>query len=283
MVNLFLFDDYRHYLRAFYADQKQRRRGFSFRGFAKQAGLASPNYLKLVIEGERRITDKSLPQFLRGLKLSAEEESYFRCLVSFQESKDQRERQNSKIELDKLRSFNMRRVSELEEPRMDYLRSWHHMAVRELVTLEGFSPDPQYVAKALKGRISPAQATESLELLLKLGLLKVVDGKYLQSEPLLTAGDDATNKKIAPLVQNIYRQMSDLAMETLSEDAVEQREMSGLTIAVPLARLGEIKSAIKRFRRELNQSFSCDEKNGAVYYLAVQFFPLTAIGEQCEK
>jgi uncharacterized protein (TIGR02147 family) len=283
VVNLFVFEDYRAFLRAYYVEQKNRNKGFSFRLFARHAGLASPNYLKLVIEGNRRITDKSLPNFVKGLRLSKEEEGYFKALVAYQEAKDTDTRENSKDELARLRARNLKRVAELEETRADYLKHWYHLAVRELVTLDGFKPCPAWISSMLRHRITEEQAKESLELLLKLGFVKVQHGVYVLAEPLLTSGDEISNRRVAGLIQNIHRQMSDLAMKTMEEEAKEWRELNGLTLAVPLSKVPEIKNAIKRFSRELNQTFSSEEANEAVYYLAVQFFPLTTLGERREK
>lgn len=280
MVNLFVFEDYREYLRAFYVEQKNRNRGFSFRLFARHAGLASPNYLKLVIEGTRRITDKSLPQFVRGLRLSQEEASYFRALVSHQEAKDAQEREVTASELLKLRARNLKRAAELHSSRMDYLRDWYHMVVRELVTLSDFRPDGGWISRRLRGRISAEQAAASLALLLKLGFVREEEGTYFQSEPLLTSGDEVSDKQVAGLIQNIHRQMSEIVMGSMAEEKKEWREVNSLTIAVPLSRVGELKNCIKRFRKELNQTFSGEEKNEAVYYFAVQLFPLTTLGER---
>jgi uncharacterized protein (TIGR02147 family) len=283
MVNLFVFEDYRAYLRAFYADQKARKRGFSFRGFAKTAGLASPNYLKLVIEGERRITDKSLPQFVKGLKLTSEEACYFRALVAHHEAKDVLLQKQSRSELERLRVLNLRREEELQEPRMDYLRHWHHMVVRELVTLSDFEPNSKWIVDRMKNRITEDQAKDSLDLLLKLGLIENQDGRFVQADPLISTGDDSQNKQLVSLIHNIHKQMSDLGMQTMAQESSEWREMSGLSIAVPLSKVPEIRTAIRRFRRELNQCFSSSQKNEAVYYFAVQFFPVTKLVEPLVK
>ena len=53
---VFDYLDYRAFLRDHYLDKKQRQ-GLSFRGFSKRAGLKSPNYLKLVIDGQRNLTE----------------------------------------------------------------------------------------------------------------------------------------------------------------------------------------------------------------------------------
>ena len=50
---MFRYLDYRTFLADFYAAKKKR--GFSFRAFSRAAGLGAPNYLKLVISGERNL------------------------------------------------------------------------------------------------------------------------------------------------------------------------------------------------------------------------------------
>ena len=79
--NLFDYFDYREYLHDFYQFHKKRNSSYSYRLFARKAKLGSPNYLKLVVDGKRRITDRTLCQFARGLGLNQDEEKYFRELV----------------------------------------------------------------------------------------------------------------------------------------------------------------------------------------------------------
>ena len=271
-MNIFEYRDYRDFLRDYYSEQKQRNKGYSYRLFARHAALASPNYLKLVIEGSRRITDKSLPHFVKGLKLNAQEEQYFRAMVNFQESTDADDRKSSLSEIKKLAAKNQMRVLELTEARNEILKSWHHWAVREMVLLADFSDDPQWIADKLRGLITASQAKESMELLLRLGFIKRQAGKYVLSEPLISTSDEV----LSPLLQNLHRQFSDLAMKTMASQPVAVREMSGLTLAVPKSAVSEIKAAIKKFRREINQTFSTEAKNEVVYHLSVHFFPLTS-------
>ncbi len=83
--NLFDYFDYREYLQDYYQFHKKRNSSYSYRLFARKAKLGSPNYLKLVVDGKRRITDRTLFQFARGLGLNRDEEKYFRELVLYQE------------------------------------------------------------------------------------------------------------------------------------------------------------------------------------------------------
>ncbi len=79
--SLFDYFDYREYLHDYYQFHKRKNSAYSYRLFARKAKLGSPNYLKLVVDGKRRITDRTLYQFARGLGLSRDEEKYFRELV----------------------------------------------------------------------------------------------------------------------------------------------------------------------------------------------------------
>src|SRR5690349_7504160 len=82
-VVVYDFLDYRAYLRAFYEAEKARRPSFSHRLFSRVAGLRSPNFLKLVMDGERNLGDESIPKFVKGLGLGAEEAEFFADLVKF--------------------------------------------------------------------------------------------------------------------------------------------------------------------------------------------------------
>lgn len=79
--NVFSFTNYREFLRARYLELKASDPAFSHRSFAKAAGLGSPNYLKLVIDGARELALKSAKAFARGLRLNPSEADYFVSLV----------------------------------------------------------------------------------------------------------------------------------------------------------------------------------------------------------
>jgi uncharacterized protein (TIGR02147 family) len=91
-VHIFDHLDYRAYLREFYRDQKEQRRPFSFRAFARRAGIRSYNYLQLVMKGERDLSSNMATQFARGCGLEGNEAEYFCELVAFGQAKSADER-----------------------------------------------------------------------------------------------------------------------------------------------------------------------------------------------
>lgn len=276
-LDIFQYGDYRTFLSDFYHREKERNPGFSYRSFARRAGLASPNYLKLVIDGSRPVTEKNLSSFLRGLKLGAAEAEYFRVLVSMKESRDDREKVNLLERMLKLRVKHSGDPLQVDKDRWEILRSWHHWVIREMVLLKDFQPDPQWIAARLGRKITPAQARESLELLQRLKFLETNSGRLRQSDPMITTADEISNL----IIRHIHRQFVELGLVSLFHDAVDVREITGVTLALRNDQIPTFKRMLKEFRRELNRQFSDSAETGAehIYHLEMMFFPVTKTGE----
>ena len=92
-MDIFAFSDYREYLKAYYAEQKSKKPQFSYRFFARLAGLGSASYLRMVIDGERNISPVTINKFARAIKLSKEERIYFETLVLYTQTKSDSEKE----------------------------------------------------------------------------------------------------------------------------------------------------------------------------------------------
>lgn len=278
---IFRYSDYRTYLADFYRREKEQGRSFSYRSFALRAGLSSPNYLKLVIDGKRPVTQKNIGAFLRGTKLAGPAAEYFRALVAIEEGGDEREKISLVDRLLRLRLKHSGDPLQVDKDRWDILRSWHHWAVRELVVLRDFRADPAWISLRLGKKISAAQAKESLELLLRLEFLrKGKGGRLVQSEPLITTSDEISNL----VIRHLHRQFIELGLISLFHDPVSSREMNGLSVALRENEVPLFKKMLKEFRRELNRQFSSAEKIDAdhVYHFQTMFFPVTSVKQEAK-
>jgi len=81
MKKLHAYDNYREYLLDFYNHQKYVVPGYSYQMFSKKAGLHSPNYLKLIIDGKRNLTTTNIQSFALSLNLQGTEVDFFEALV----------------------------------------------------------------------------------------------------------------------------------------------------------------------------------------------------------
>jgi uncharacterized protein (TIGR02147 family) len=75
------YSDYHAFCKDRYATLKNQDKKFSFRSFSKDAGFASPNYLHLIMHGERNLSPDGADKFALGLRLNSSETEYFRFLV----------------------------------------------------------------------------------------------------------------------------------------------------------------------------------------------------------
>jgi uncharacterized protein (TIGR02147 family) len=273
--NLFDYFDYREFLHDYYLFHKRKNSAYSYRLFARKAKLGSPNYLKLVVDGKRRITDRTIFQFARGLGLTRDEEKYFRELVMYQEVSDP---DSKELHLRSLLKYQekQRTPTALKADRIKYLLDWHHAVIRELVLSKDFKEDPVWIAKRLGNKITESQARESLDLLIRLQFLtRNVDGKLEQKEPLLTSSDEVPSHVIRSLHRTYLRK----AINSIFSVPLDKRELSGLVVSIPSHRLKEIKEELKEFRKKLNRKYGLDKDGDDVFFIGLYLFPVTQRGD----
>ncbi len=139
-INVFAYLDYRALLRDYYEAQKTRGRGFSYRAFARRAGLRSPGHLKRVIDGERGLSGDTLEGYLRVMSLGPDETAYFRALVEFNQASSPEARRTSYLQLLSFRGY--RNTQRLDVQHAAYFSRWYIPAVREMASREDFRADP---------------------------------------------------------------------------------------------------------------------------------------------
>lgn len=268
---IYEYTDYREFLSAFYQKQKSRNPWYSFRVFATKAQLASPNYLKLVIDKKRRITDKTIESFVKGLSLATSEAAYFRALVSFNECTDRALKERFYEELVRLRR-GAAQVPELHNHEREILKHWYTWAIREMVLLKDFSPDADKIVKRLINSISIKDAESSVALLERLGFIeKMVCGRYILKEPLVSTTQEISSDAI----KNLHGQFMRLAFDAIFSQPLTNRVVNGVTIALPTPLIAVVREKIKAFCKEISEMFDENYQNDEVCHLLVTFFPLT--------
>ena len=272
MQSLYHYLDYRHFLKDYYEEQKEKKgAAFSFRSFARFAGMSSPNFLKLVIEGKRNLGLKGLTKFCKALHFNPDESKYFENLVQFGQAKSDDERNHWYQKLTSSKKY--REVKEIEQNYFSYFSRWYFPAIREMVLLPNFRENPAWIAKRLRPNITKKEAAQALELLLSLGFLtKNPEGKLVQNERNITTAREVQSLAI----RNYHRQMIERGMQSIELVDKDRRDISSLTLALSPEKFQEAKRRIQEFRRELNVLLSeeSSEKLRSVYQLNFQLFPL---------
>jgi uncharacterized protein (TIGR02147 family) len=267
---VFDYLDYRAFLRDHYLFQKSRGRGFSYRAFSRRAGLKSPNYLKLVIDGERSLSTEMAGRFASACGLEGEAATYFLDLVAFNQAASAVDRNAAYERLGTFKRY--RQAHRLEMAQAAYHSTWYLPAIRELAARPDFEADPAWIAARLRPSIAAADARRALDALFELGLLvKDRKGRVRQGEPLVTTGPQTLGLHIG----NYHRTMMERAAASIDEVPAAQRDISSLTLCMSGDGLRRLKERIARFRRELLELSELEKDPREVVQVNFQLFPLT--------
>lgn len=274
-VDIFRYRDYRSFLREYYERNKERKGGYSLRAFSRGTGLRSPNYLKLVMDGDRNLTPSMALRFAEGCGLSGEAAEYFCELVAFNQARLARERE---LHFERLTRFSrFRRVHKLDVAQSAYHAEWYIPAIRELLARDDFREDPAWIARALLPEISPAQAKRALAILLELGLaIRDESGRLRQAQELV----ETPTGPLPHHVAGFHRAMLKLAAESLDRVPRDEREIASVTLYLSAAQLQQLKAELQAFRNHLLQKYQAQSGNGRVAQLNLQLFPLSRTLEE---
>lgn len=246
------FGDYRAYLRAMVVHLKATQRGFSHRQFSKRAGFATSNFLLLVAEGKRNLSQASIPKFARGLGLSEREEKLFEALVLLGQASTDAERNEYYSLLRRIRRARSKGV-ELEKAQFDIYTQWIAIPIRELMKDEEFREDPSWIARRFRSQVRPAEVRKALKLLEKTGLaVRGKDGRLAPANPTLLSRP--TLQSLA--ARNFHRTMWEKAAESLDAVPQEERNVTSVTVTLNANEYERVCSEVDDFRRELLQQIS---------------------------
>lgn len=275
---IFGYLDYRQYLSAVYEARKASR-GFSFRAFSKLAGFSSPNFIKLVIDGERNLSPQAAAQLGRGLKLSGQSLEYFKVLVAMNQTPDDGERVALLARLQELMPHGRRR--EVGADGVQYLSSWLFPVIRDLVAAKHFREDAYWISRRLRGRVSAEEVRHAIQFLLKHNYVRrTTEGKLEVADDVVLSSDEV--RSLA--VRAYHRSMLGEAIDALSSVPIEEREFGALTVAISRSAIPELKSRIKAFRAELHTWIMAQgagvgtEAQQEIIQINIQMFPHTGGG-----
>jgi len=274
-VSVYDFLDHRAYLSAYYQAAKRTRPSFSFRLFSKLAGLRSPNFLKLVIDGERNLGADSVGRFSQALGLEGADAEFFADLVAFGQAQTLSDKNRAFERIAASRRF--RAARRIDGELFAYLSHWYNPAIRELAARDDFQEEPRWIAAQLRPRISPTEAAEAMKLLLSLGLLvrDPSSGRVLRGEPTLTTEHEVRSMGAAAF----HRQMLERAAQSIETVPAAQRDLAALTVCVSAETAALVKERIHQFREALTELCDADTRGSAVYQLNIQWFPLSLAKE----
>jgi len=256
-----------------------RARGeFSNREFAKQAGLKTTSFLRLLLKGQRNVTTKTAKKMAECLGLDAAEVKFFTALVEFNQSKDVEVYNQALLSLKKFKRLRSLRVLNVDEWRL--FSEWYHVVVLEWIGKKTELRNLPEIAHALT--LSLDKVKGSLQLLEDLKLIKITDSEILRTSEVIASPEVVKDLN----ARNFHVAMSKKAIEAVEILPTDEREFGSLTISLAKSQIKTLKDKLKEFRRELNLQFSEESQATAesreIYQINLQMFPLARFDDASE-
>lgn len=269
-INIYHYLDYRSFLKDWFLATKKKKKGYSLRVFARQAGLRSPSTVKRVIDGERALTEESLVKFIKAMGIEGQEADYFAHLVRYQQasSQDLKKYYYSKL----LKSQNYNLLEAVSHDSYEYYDKWYHPLIREMLILKDFNGDPQWIVDHLLPQLTIKEVQDSIALLEKLGFVKKLGPKkWVQTHPITKSESDIQSL----VIQDFHRQILSLSKHLIPLIELDKRDVSSLVLSIDKKKLPELKKRVIDFRKEILKFVTDNNQVDEVVFLNMQLLALS--------
>jgi uncharacterized protein (TIGR02147 family) len=275
-LSVFDYTDYRKYLSAYYAFQKRKSPAFSYRFFARRAGISSSGFYKELVDGKRGLSRALIVRFSQAIRHSKREADYFENMVYFNEARSVDERV---LYFKKMMASCEAKATTLLADQHEYFSRWYYTAVRELLAIMPFKNDYKALAAALQPPIREDQARKSITLLRKLNLIgKDADGCWKPLAPVLTTGTLTNDTSVMAMnVVNFQKALLKLASTSYDRFGAKKLDMSTLTLSVSEQTFTMMKEELANVRKKLLSMAEKDEKPDRIYQLCYNLFPVSNV------
>lgn len=271
--------DYRRYLSDFF-DYKQamtskERRPYSYSTFAAGADLKTPQYLRMVIQGQRNLTDETITKFCRGLGFQKQQADEFRLLVHYTQAKDPAERNVFLRQLSEHRVLQKMKLGEIRQEVWDRVPDWVTWTLYALIDQEGVKFRVQDLIHILRYKAAASQIQTALDNLLASGQVILHQDGTLQRQRQLMA--DASEIPV-DLVRKIQAELMFLGLESLFQDSPVEREFGTLTLSLTAAEFEDIRFQLRKLRKAIHKENTIrrmKNKGERVYQMNLQLYPVT--------
>jgi uncharacterized protein (TIGR02147 family) len=268
-TSIFHYICYQDYLKAYFSARKKDDPKFSHRYLSTKLGLSSPNFIMLVMQGKRKLTRSMAFKISKAFKLLPKEAEYLESMVEFTRAASNSEKDKYLSRMMELRKNTD--ADKLADYQYEYYSKWYNLAIRELVTYPEFKGDYAWLARKVFPPVTPGQAKDSVELLLKLELVKKKGSAFVRSAPFITTGPEVTSVAVA----NFHRTTAQLASTALDTVPKDERNMTACTVNISQKGFEEVKEAIAECRRRVLAVSEKDAAADRVYQVNFHVFPVS--------
>lgn len=273
------YTDFREYLKDYFAHRRHLSahdlRPYSYSDFSAAADIKSPNYLKMIIEGQRNLSPEMARKFARALKFDKEESVEFEVLVQYGQEKDPLSRNKYLKKLSELRSSHALHHGEIDEATWEKVPNWLTWVLYAMIDQEGVQFEPSLIKKYLRNTSSEKEIKAAIDKLMESHDITIDEHFVAHKKNHMMSNAD----KISPaLIRRLQSELIYLGLESLYRDEPTEREISGFTLAMTDEEYSWVRHELRKVRKEIQTKLMMAREKvpgKKVYQVNVQMFPLT--------
>lgn len=272
--------DYRKFLADFYIYRRRLTqrdlRPYSYGMFAAAANIKSPHYLKLIIDGRRNLSEDMIAKFARALGFKSEAFGEFRLLVLYGQATDPATRNYWLKELNEFRVERKLRSGEIDPRQWEKLPNWVGWILYALLDQKSVDFDVEKLKQTLRGKASGDEIESALRTLQAMGvaIFDEATKTWSKTNKPVEAPDDIP----VALVRKLQSQLMYLGLESLFQDAANEREFGSLTMALTHQEFEDLRFQLRKVRKQVHKDNTIARMNSRgdrVYQLNLQLFPVS--------
>ena len=268
--NIYRYDDFRVFLKDSFQFRKDADTDYSYRKFARDAGISNPGYLLDVIIGKRTLSRNAAEKMTKAFGLAEAEAEFFHLLVEFGQGKKEVARQA--VYQDILFRRNRSRFARMSPHLVKYYQDFHYPLVRCALEAFDFRGDYDALGAVFDPPIAPAALKRFVRDLCEWKLVSQgADGRYMVTESFVEPP-----VTMAAMVRRLNREWILQAADAPFKFRPEDRHVSTLMLMVSETARRALKDKIERFRQEVLELVEKDaEPASGIMQLSIQYFPKT--------
>lgn len=275
-----VYTDFRQFLKDYYDFKVQQHKdsfgSYTYKHFSAAADIKSPNYLKLIIDGERNLSPVTVRKFARAMNCDKRESDEFALLVEYGQASDPLEKNRH---LRRLGEFRMKRRVKSGEVRAEQIENspnWAAWVLAAMADQKNVSFAIDSLRERLQGLIKEDDLRKALEQLFRNGALVRDEATGEVRKGVATAPNQ---DEIPPeLIRKLQSELIYLGMESLLYGRSQDREFGSLTVCLTEAEFEKLKFEMRHLRKRIYKDALVareKEKGDRVFQLNIQLFPIT--------
>lgn len=271
MSNVFLYEDFKAYLKDELERRTLRNTKYSLRAFARDLDISFSRLSEVFTKGEG-ISLSTARKIADNLRFSELEKDYFLKLVISKHSRNSNIRENA---VKSIQNYKTRRIfMSLRESHNELLSQWYYIALIEMVSVK---TPKSLVEIAQTLEISEEEAIAALAHLVDKGFIeKSEKGSWQKCNAFLKV-ESATP---AHMIRGYHKEFLSKAAKAIENQPIKSRKYLSTVFAVKKERIDEARKELEKFNESFLQKYTANQSADGVYAFSLQLFQIDEEGQK---